>query len=286
VLQFDVIPGDGPSTDDIVQMISTKVTARTFSVPDMYQVNLFTNCYGSSDRPALPAVYPWTDYGPCPYQRCMNGGRCNVKIAGEYYCQCPPPLSGKYCDGTGEGPNNNLLWLLTIPAAIALLSLILCCLCCWSRQCCCFGGTGRVKVVEVIDDDVYQDVDARSIRSIHSCPSLYAAPMMTNDPGSTYYGAVGRPFAVAFNDNTFSAVGYASNDMGLYTTTGIKRVPSLCGDEEIQVIMNGRRGSCCGSDYGGYHSAGMGNKYAVAYNDRTFNSYSSMPRYDRVRSFN
>jgi len=229
---------------------------------------LYTNC-------PFSGAFPWTDYGICPREVCKDGGKCNVKPAGQYYCE-----------GQQEGPNNNLLWLLTIPAAVALLSLILCCLCCWSRQCCCFGGPGGgVKVVEVIDDDVYADMDSRSLRSVHSCRSQGPACIMTNDPGSTYYSAVGRPFAVAFNDNTFSAVGYATNDVGLYNTTGGKICPSLCGDQEIQMIMN-RRGSCCGSDYGGYHSAGMGNKYVVAYNDRTFNSYSSLPRYDRVRCFN
>lgn len=244
VMQFDIMPGPGMSSNDIELFISNRVTARTFSLTDMFNNVLSVNCY---DLPVPP-----------------------------------------------KKPNNNLLWLLTIPAAVALLSLLLCCFFCWNRQCCCFAqGGGRVKVVEVIDEDVYQDVDARSIRSVRSCrsvgsqPSLYSlcgAPMMMNDPGSTYYHSVGRPFAVAFNDNTFSAVGYATNDQGFYTTTGAKRAPSLCGDEEIHVIVN-RRGSC-GSDYGGYHSAGMGNRYAPAYNDRTFNTYSSMPRYDRVCSYN
>jgi len=232
----------------------------------------------------------------------MNGGRCNVKVTGHYYCQCPPQWSGDFCDkqATAESKtNNNLLWLLLIPAAVALLLLLLCCLLCWSRQCCCFGGAGgRGKVVEVIEEDVYQDMDSRSLRSVrsmhscrsaHSCasqaPPIYAispGPMSVNDAGSTYYSALGRPFAVAFNDNTFSAIGYATNDAGVYNATGRR---SLCGDEEIQVVMNGR--GSCGSVYSdcGYQS-GAGNKYAMRYNDRTFNTYSSMPRFDRIHHYN
>jgi len=292
VIQFDVVPsagGGGMSTDDIVQMLSKKVSSPTFYITDMYRNKITTNCY---DIPR-PSMFPWTDYGPCPYQRCMNGGRCNVKVTGQYYCECKSPYRGKMCEEMGEEKpptNNNLLWLLLIPAAVLLLSLLLCCCCCWSRQCCCFGG-GPGNVVKVIEEDVYQDVDTRSlrsVRSVRSCasqPSLYSvsgAPMMTNDPGSSYYHALGRPFAVAFNDNTFSAVGYATNDAGLYNSTGCKRGHSLCGDEEITVVMNGG-GSCCGSGYGG---AGMGNRYVSAYNDRTFNTYSSMPRYDRMRCYN
>jgi len=157
-------------------------------------------------------------------------------------------------------------------------------------------------MVEMIEEDVYQDMDTRSLRSVksyhsgrsvrscHSCapePQPICAisgggPMSVNDAGSTYYAALGRPFAVAFNDNTFSAVGYATNDAGLYNRTGRK---SLCGDEEIQVVMNGR--GSCGSVYSdcGYHS-GASNKYAMRYNDRTFNDYSSMPRYDRIHHYN
>lgn len=148
-------------------------------------------------------------------------------------------------------------------------------------------------MIEVIEEDVYNDVDTRSIRSmksIHSCRSgasqpvfaVSGGPMSVNDAGSTYYAALGRPFAVAFNDNTFSAVGYATNDSGLYNRTGQR---SLCGDEEIQVVMNGR--GSCGSVYSdcGYHS-GSTNKYAMRYNDRTFNTYSSMPRYDRIHHYN
>src|SRR3989442_1479019 len=115
-------------------------------------------------------VFFHLDYGPCPYERCMNGGRCNVKVTGHYYCVCPEQFSGDLCDKpkvAESKTNNNLLWLLLIPAAVALLLLLLCCLLCWSRQCCCFGAAGgRGKVIEIIDDDVYQDMDSRSIRSV------------------------------------------------------------------------------------------------------------------------
>jgi len=54
------------------------------------------------------------------------------------------------------------------------------------------------------------------------------------------------------------------------------------------VIMGGGRGGG-GSVYSDagttYHDA-MGNKYAIAFNDRTFNTYSSAPRNDRTRFFN
>jgi hypothetical protein len=225
----------------------------------------------------------------------MNGGICRCAITGKYYCQCPPSYSGTYCDVTAPAAstssNNNLLWLLVIPAAIAALLGLLCCFFCWRRCCCVAAAPGKV---EVIEEDVYHDCDAdaqsiRSCRSVRSQPPIYtlsAAPMMVNDPGSTYYHALGRPFAVAFNDNTFSAVGYATNENSIYNPTGKKM--SLCGDEEIQVIMNGG-GSICGSlhsDAGNAYHNGMGNKYAVAYNDRTFNTYSSMPRYDRCRHYN
>jgi hypothetical protein len=263
----------------------------------MYQNVLYVNC----DMPIYP-MYTWTDYGPCPYERCMNGGICRVAVTGKYYCQCPPDWSGDRCElkppaSSTSTSNNNLLWLLLIPAAIAALLLLLCCVYCW-RRCCCVAAPP--PKVEVIDEDVYQDVEmdnrsihsCRSVRSARSQPPIYtvAPPMMMNDPGSTYYHALGRPFAVAFNDNTFSAVGYATNDAGIYNSTGKKFLPSLCGDEEIQVIMNGNGGgSCCGSVYSdagsAYHN-GMGNKYAVAYNDRTFNTYSSMPRCDRTRHYN
>lgn len=231
-----------------------------------------------------------------------------MKVTGKYYCECPQQWEGEFCEEMmGKSKkNDNLLWLLIIPAAIALLLLLLCCLFCCKRWCC---PAAEPKVVEVIEEDVYQDVDAdcRSVRSMHSmhsmhsmnschsCPSqppVYTLspashPMMMNDPGSTYYSALGRPFAVAFTDNTFSAIGYASNDAGMYNQTGKRMLPSICGDEEIQVIMTGGGGSCCGgSDYGSAYNGMAGNKYAVAYNDRTFNTYSSMPRYDRTRHYN
>jgi len=138
--------------------------------------------------------------------------------------------------------------------------------------------------VQVIEEDVYQDMPndtgtIRSIRSIRSAPPIYtvSSPMM-NDPGSTYYSAVGRPFAVAFNDNTFNSIGYATSDLGMYSTTGKRIIPQLAGDDEIVIINGG------GSDVGGgYYS---GNKYAVAYNDRTFNDYSSQPRFGSIRYYN
>jgi len=150
------------------------------------------------------------------------------------------------------------------------------------------GGAPPTKV-QVIEEDVYQDMPndcgtIRSVRSIRSAPPIYtvssAPQMMMNDPGSTYYSAVvGRPFAVAFNDNTFSAVGYATSDMGLYNTVGKRYLPC---DDEIQIVGGG--GTPLYLDSGsGYHS---GNKYVVAYNDKTFNSYSSMPRCASIRSYN
>lgn len=292
LLQFDVLPGPGVSSDDIVRQLADRVASKTLTLTDAFNNMLNVNCYD----PPTP-IYPWTDYGPCPYQPCAKNGKCKVKPAGQYYCECPPPYMGQNCDQMKEEEsksNNNLLWLLAIPVAAALLALALGCLCCWCRGCCCFaGGAGQPKVIEIIEDDVYQDLDNRSLRSVHSCRSCASQPpiysgapsMMMSDPGSTYYHALGRPFAVAFNDNTFNAVGYATNESALYGIPGVKRSRSICGDEEIQVVMN-RRGSCCDSDFGGYHSAGMGNKYAVAYNGRTFNTYSSMPHYDRVRSYN
>jgi len=288
VIQFDILPGQMKSSNDILHVLSDQIQSQRFTLKDMYNKNLYINC-------GMTPMYPWTDYGPCPYDKCMNGGKCNVKVTGQYYCECPPQWTGDMCDKPMGAKSNNLLWLLLIPAAIALLLLLLCCLLCWSRQCCCFAGAGgRGKVIEVIEEDIYQDMDTRSLRSVksmHSCRScasqaqpIYtvSGPMSVNDAGSTYYHALGRPFAVAFNDNTFSAVGYATNDAGLYNRTGRK---SICGDEEIQVVMNGR--GSCGSVYSdcGYHS-GMGNKYAMRYNDRTFNTYSSMPRYDRIHHYN
>jgi len=139
--------------------------------------------------------------------------------------------------------------------------------------------------VQVIEEDVYQDMPndggtIRSIRSIRSAPPIYtvSSPMM-NDPGSTYYSAVGRPFAIAFNDNTFNSVGYATSDLGMYSTTGKRIIPTLAADDEI-IIVNGG-----GSEMGSVYNSG-GNKYAVAYNDRTFNDYSSQPRFGSIRYYN
>jgi len=72
VMQFDIMPGPGMSSNDIELFISNRVTARTFSLTDMFNNVLSVNCY---DLPVPP-----------------------------------------------KKPNNNLLWLLTIPAAVASLS--------------------------------------------------------------------------------------------------------------------------------------------------------------------
>jgi hypothetical protein len=62
-------------------------------------------------------------------------------------------------------------------------------------------------------------------------------------------------------------------------------IPSMNGNDEIQVIMNGGGGSVYSDAGTTYHDA-MGNKYAIAFNDRTFNTYSSAPRNDRTRLYN
>lgn len=307
VIQFDVLPGPGMSTTDVVLMISNEVNKGTFKLTDKNGYTYNVNC----PLPMYP-MYPWTDYGPCPKLPCKNNGRCMVAITGHYFCECPAGWTGELCDKRVEpvGPaqqkdNLWLLWLLIVPLALLGLLLLLCCFCCCHR-CCWWGAAAPQQKVQIIEEDIYQDVPACSERgTVRSCrsacsgrPSIYAidpvsSPMCVNDAGSTYYSALGRPFAVAFSDNTFSAVGYASNDMGIYNSSGKKMLApsSCCGDGEIEVIMNGagRRGSRCGSMYSdagsGYHSA-MGNRYAVAYNDRSFNTYSSMPRVGSIRHYN
>jgi hypothetical protein len=302
VIQMDVFPGPKISSTDIVNHLQEVVESGKLHLTDKYQNQLTVDCL----LPIYP-FYDWTDYGPCPTRPCMNGGICNCNFTGLYYCKCPPGYSGEYCDiaapSSQEKKQNNLLWLLVIPAAIGLLLLALCCLFCCYRQCCCWGaGAAAPQKIEIVEEDIYQDVgdcDTHSVRSCRSvrsvAPPVYTvspAPMMTNDPGSTYYHALGRPFAVAFTDNTFSAVGYATSDLGMYSGTGKKIMPaSLVGDDEVHVIMNGNGGgSCCGGSVyseGGsmYHSALGNNRHAVAYSDRTFNAYASMPR-DRTRHYN
>jgi hypothetical protein len=229
-----------------------------------------------------------------------------VAVTCHYYCECPEGWTGRYCEvkpGVKKNEDNLwLLWLLITPLAILALLLLLCCFCCWHR-CCCWGAAAAApqQKVQIIEEDIYDDAcsrggTVRSCRSACSRPSIYAVqpscgPQSINDAGSTYYHALGRPFAVAFSDNTFSAVGYASNDMGIYNSCGKRVLPaaSCCGEDEIEVIMNKpRRGSFCGSAISGgsgYHSA-LGNRYATAYNDRAFNTYSSIPRHGSVRYYN
>lgn len=298
LIQFDVIPGPGMPTDEMILKLKAAVANGQFSIKDMNGNTL--EC-----ATCMAPMCPWTDNGECSDKKCMNGGICRVAATCIYFCECKNGWEGRYCDKM-VGPvkqkeNLWLLWLLILPLALLALLLLLCCLCCMHRQCCVAGAAPRQKV-EIIEEDIYQDVPAcgggsvRSCRSACSRPSIYAVnpnPMCgANDAGSTYYSALGRPFAVAFSDNTFSAVGYASNDQGIYNSCGKKILPaaSCCGDDEIEVIMNKpRRGSCCGSVYSeagsGYHSA-MGNRYAVAYNDRSFNTYSSMPRTCSIRHYN
>lgn len=302
VTQFDVVPGPGMITTDIVNKINDDVNNRTFKVTDKYSFTFDCLC----TLPVKPNPCPWTEYGPCNKQPCQNGGKCNVAVTCHYFCECPDGWTGQYCDQRPElkkkKDNLWLLWLLITPLAVLALLALLCCFCCWHR--CCFWGAAAApqQKVQIIEEDIYQDVcsqagTVRSCRSACSRPSIYAVnpscgPQSYNDAGSTYYHALGRPFAVAFSDNTFSAVGYATNDMGIYNSCG-KRVlapASCCGEDEIEVIMNKpRRGSRCGSviseTASGYHSA-LGNRYAVAYNDRAFNAYSSMPRVGSIRHYN
>ena len=302
LIQFDVLPGPGLSTDALVLQMQDQVSTGQFKVTDKYG-NVFTvQC----SLPIYP-MCPWTDYGPCPREVCQHGGKCRVAVSCQYFCECPSGWFGKFCEKGAEPVKKKdnlwLLWLLIVPLVLLGLLALLCCFCCWHR-CCCWGASAGPRKVQIIEEDIYQDVPAcsqhgsiRSCRSMHSArpSSIYAVnpPQMASDAGSTYYHALGRPFAVAFSDNTFSAIGYATNDMGIYNSSGRKMLPaaSCCGDDEIEVIMNnpGRRGSCCGSMISetgsGYHSA-LGNRYAVAYNDRAFNTYSSMPRMGSIRHYN
>lgn len=237
---------------------------------------------------------------------CYNGGLCGCRPAGRYYCICRNSYTGNFCEippggkpsPSTSGPN---YWpLLAIPAAIALLLLILgllyccrfCCGCTWCPWCTCCVAAGaekaqvmpvivEVPVVETIEtENVYSDLRLQSV---------------TSEPQNMFYHAVGRPFAVAFNDSTFSASSgsiVGPNDR-FYTggTTMGKKMSIVYEDigacKGVSEMGGGATMSACGStfaDSDAYYHA-LGQKLAIAFNDRSFNTYESRPRQDKTRLY-
>jgi len=265
------LPGVSVSSLVAIQQIVNLVNAKTFNFTDMYSNVILTNCY----LPIYP-IYYWTSYGPCPTQPCQNGGQCNCNPTGQFYCQCPAGYTGNLCQSQATAAsssfNSNLLWLLVIPALLLLLLLTICllCLCRW----CC-----QPPQTTVIDEDVYEDggdaISVRSTGSVRSCaPTVYTLNRGC-DP-NTYFHSTGRPFAVAYNDNSFNAIGYTAGDPVIYGGSG-----RSCGGDVL--VVNGG-GSVC--DGGSTYTTQLGNKFAVAFNDSSFNTYSTAPRGDRVVYYN
>lgn len=225
---------------------------------------------------------------------CYNGGRCGCLPAGRYYCICKNSYSGNFCE---IPPSSNLssgtnYWpLLAIPAAIALLLLILgllycckfCCGCTWCPWCtCCVAAAEKepappviIEVETVEPENVYSDLRIQSV---------------TSEPQNMFYHAVGRPFAVAFNDNTFSAASSSivgPNDR-FYTGTSGKKMAIVYEDIGACKGVSEIGGSVCGgsafADSDAYYHA-LGQKLAIAFNDRSFNTYESRPRQDKTRLY-
>lgn len=236
------------------------------------------------------------EYGPCPTQVCYNGGACGCHPAGRFYCICKNSYSGNFCEIPPGKPSKPNYWpLLAIPAAIALLLLILgllycckfCChcTCAWCPWCtCCVAAEKEqpppviveVPVVETVEmENVYHDLHLQSV---------------TSEPQNMFYHAVGRPFAVAFNDNTFSASSstiVGPNDR-FYTGTTGKKMAIVYEDIGACKAVSEIGGSACGgsafADSDAYYHA-LGQKLAIAFNDRSFNTYESRPRQDKTRLY-
>jgi len=34
----------------------------------------------------------------CPPNKCLNGGKCSMRLSGNFYCQCLPPSVGAQCE--------------------------------------------------------------------------------------------------------------------------------------------------------------------------------------------
>lgn len=268
---------------------------------DVYQRILYVQCDYSR------YLYNWTDYGPCPTQRCYNGGICDCLPAGRYYCKCPSTHTGTFCEtlnkSAGGGPN---LWpLLVIPALIAALLLILglvyCCRYCCHCYCawcqCCYPVAAAEK--EVVVEPSVIEIPIIETATIEPPENVYAdlrIQSTASEPQTMFYHAVGRPFAVAFNDSTFSGASSSivgANDRFYTGATGKKmaivyediggtgRSMSECGGGAFGGTI---RGSTFADSDAYYHA--LGQKLAIAFNDRSFNTYESRPRQlDRTRVY-
>jgi len=103
---------------------------------------------------------------------------------------------------------------------------------------------------------------------MRSMPPVYT---INKDP-NTYYHSNHRPFAPAYNDQTFNAIGYSGGDPVIYNR-------GSCGGDVLVV------GGGSGFDDPGYTTQ-VGSTFSVAFNDSSFNHYSTAPRGDRIVYYN
>jgi len=66
-------------------------------------------------------VYDVADDGPCPNSTCPDGDVCNVRLSGDFYCQCVTDCATLETDSS----NNDLFALFVIPLVVIIILLVL-----------------------------------------------------------------------------------------------------------------------------------------------------------------
>ena len=205
------------------------------------------------------------DYGPCPAQPCGQGAKCACLSLGQYYCQCPSGWMGQYCQFQPGPPSqsNNLWALIAIPLAVALLLVILAAACVATRS----------RARRVIVTDSVEDLYPVEEPEPQPPAPLDVGPPPELEPTETLYHALGKTFAIAFNDRTFN-----KPPGSVYSGTGSSYSTIRKGGYD-GLAYGGSIGP--GSTYAGPPSvisasptenfySTIGKKFAIVINDKSF----------------
>jgi hypothetical protein len=265
--QFHVV------TDDItIESIRQKFYNGDIYITAVINDTVYFNVTCGKHCPGLN-IYVWTDYGDCPDQPCMNGGRCGMSASGNYFCSCRLAQGhvGKYC----ETKPIDLTPILIVPIVIGLMMALLAALWCLTGILCAppppaaKGPPVIEEVVKEIPEPVCMPVAPACHQSVIMDDWSEPARQL---PEQTYYHALGTSFPLVFNTRTYSGPGSMLANQRCYGSLGRRSrlggaLPAGMSRPTAEMLGTLRANSSSGnSSFGTLNNK----KYVVAFNDRTF----------------